>query len=290
MKILLKHKPKRFFAFGCSFTNFCFPTWADIIARELKVPYWNYGRSGAGNQYIFNMLMQADCHYQFNEDDLVIVEWTSIAREDRYLLSKQKWITPGNIYTKSNSRDEYEFIDDTYIEKWSDPFHYALRDFATIKAAINFLEGKNTQHQQLKMIDLEIFDHFHPDDSLENISSELLQLYKPYISRIERSFYDVLWNNNLQLKYESQRKEIGPFFKDGHPSAIEHLKYLQTVFDYEFSTETIERTKSAHSTIVDILKTLPVDSNVSNWSNVLKFPHETRIAQEFWQDKKGFYQ
>ncbi len=289
MKPLLTRKPKRFFAFGCSFTNYCFPTWADIIALELKVPYWNYGQSGAGNQYIFNMLMQADCLYQFNKDDLVIVEWTNIAREDRYLMAKQKWVSPGNIYSASPSRDEYEFINDTYIEKWADPFYYALRDFAIIKAAIDFFDNKKVQYHQLKMIDLEMFDHFQPNKSLENVSKELLKLYNPYLSHIEKSFYDVLWNNDLRIKYDMQSSEIGPFFKDGHPSVMEHLKYLQTVFDCEFSKDTIEQSKLAHSTIIDILKTLKVDSNTSKWSSVLKFPQEIRIAQEFSQDKKGFY-
>jgi len=289
VKALIKHKPKRFFAFGCSFTNYCFPTWADIIALELKVPYWNYGQSGAGNQYIFNMLMQADCHYQFNEDDLIIVEWTNIAREDRYLMAEQKWVSPGNMYTKSPSRDKFEFVNDTYIKKWADPFHYALRDFATIKAAMDFFDNKKVQYQQLKMVDLEMFDHFKPDESLENISAELLQLYNPYLSRIEKSFYDVLWNNDLRIKYDMQRREIGSFFKDGHPSVIEHLRYLQTVFDFEFSKDTIVQSNIAHSTIVDILKTLEVDSNISKWSSVLKFPQEIIIAQEFSQNKKGFY-
>ena len=69
-KFVDKQKIKRFFSFGCSFTRYAWTTWSDIIAEELKVPYYNYGGAGAGNQYIFNTVMQADAFYKFDENDL----------------------------------------------------------------------------------------------------------------------------------------------------------------------------------------------------------------------------
>lgn len=49
----------RLFAFGCSFTHYKWPTWADIVARDFKV-YENWGRGGAGNFYPYSALIE--CH------------------------------------------------------------------------------------------------------------------------------------------------------------------------------------------------------------------------------------
>jgi len=51
-------KYKRFFAFGCSFTQYHWPTWANIISKEFKESY-NYGQVGAGNFFIYQSLMEA---------------------------------------------------------------------------------------------------------------------------------------------------------------------------------------------------------------------------------------
>ena len=46
----------RIFAFGCSLTQYFYPTWADILIHHYKSEGTtigeNWGRSGAGNQYI----------------------------------------------------------------------------------------------------------------------------------------------------------------------------------------------------------------------------------------------
>ena len=57
---LFSKKPTRIFTFGCSFTDYIWPTWANIIAYDLNIPFHNYGRGGAGNQFIFNTIMQAE--------------------------------------------------------------------------------------------------------------------------------------------------------------------------------------------------------------------------------------
>ena len=48
----------RLFTFGCSFTSYHWPTWADILGREYDY-FENWGRSGGSNQFIFNSLIEA---------------------------------------------------------------------------------------------------------------------------------------------------------------------------------------------------------------------------------------
>ena len=76
MKPLYKNKPKRLFTFGCSFTEWIWATWANILAYELDVPFYNFGKPGAGNYYIANQISQADAIFNFTKDDLVIVKST----------------------------------------------------------------------------------------------------------------------------------------------------------------------------------------------------------------------
>ena len=46
----------RFFAFGCSYTNWIHnPTWADFIGINYN-KYYNFGRPGASNTYIMQKI------------------------------------------------------------------------------------------------------------------------------------------------------------------------------------------------------------------------------------------
>ena len=51
---------KRHFTFGCSFTNYYWPSWADVIANAMPdAGYVNTAKPGAGNSYIVAKLSQA---------------------------------------------------------------------------------------------------------------------------------------------------------------------------------------------------------------------------------------
>jgi hypothetical protein len=61
----------RLFTFGCSFTNYRWSTWADILAPEFG-EFYNWGQRGAGNHFIFNSVMEADQQNNFKDGDTVI--------------------------------------------------------------------------------------------------------------------------------------------------------------------------------------------------------------------------
>jgi hypothetical protein len=42
-------KFKRAFLFGCSYTEYKWPTWANILKKDLDIPVYNWGLSGLGN-------------------------------------------------------------------------------------------------------------------------------------------------------------------------------------------------------------------------------------------------
>ena len=69
------------------------------LQMDLDIPFYNYGQSGAGNQYIANMIAQANAVHKFAPDDLIMVCWTNVCREDKW--HNGQWATPGNIYTQN---------------------------------------------------------------------------------------------------------------------------------------------------------------------------------------------
>ena len=232
---LITRLPERLFTFGCSFTNYDWPSWANIISYDLNVPLYNYGRCGAGNQFIFNTVMQADAKYQFTNNDLVIVSWTNVAREDKF--KENSWVTPGNIYTQNAYSEEY-------VKKWACPIGYTIRDFAVIKATWELLDKKNCQFHFLKMIDFTIKNQWITNDII-HLVEKINELYNFYLEKILPSFYQVLWNNDIKSKLAAERQIYGKKFINGHPSIKEYLIYLENVFEHDFSTATQQQVISA---------------------------------------------
>lgn len=123
---------KRYFAFGCSFVNYRWPTWCDLLSNEMpNCQYFNTGKSGAGNQYISIQLNHYLNAMKPNKDDLITVMWTGFYREDFYL--KGTWKTPGNIFTQ----DE---LPNQYIKNFTDNRGYSIRDLALIDYAVRALQ------------------------------------------------------------------------------------------------------------------------------------------------------
>jgi len=258
-KILLKRKPGRFFSFGCSFTGHKYPTWADILAFDLDVPYKNYGCGGAGNQYIFNMIMEADNQYNFTADDLVMICWTNLAREDRFV--NGYWITPGNILTQG----EY---DKSFVMKYADIEGYAKRDFASLKATWEFLKFRDSQFHMMKMMDFDVLNQFdiNHTNKIEGVTKE----YSFYLEQVLPSFYSILWNNNIETKFQKESHEIHKKFKDGHPTVLEHLMYLQAVFDYDFKPNTLSKIIENHQQVIDRIR-FYTDKKIPIWEEEASF-------------------
>jgi hypothetical protein len=255
MKIF-ERLPNRLFTFGCSFTNYAWSMWPEIISYDLKIPLYNFGRTGAGNQFIANTITQADAKYKFTPDDLIIVCWSNTCREDRWIVGE--WLLPGNIYT------QHEY-DNKWIDKFVDPLGYLIRDLSTINLVDSFLNSKNCQYRFLSMIDIfhsadqwnEENSSFKSFNKLESSTGEnldivqqLLLYYHEPIKKINKSFFEVLWNNNIQQKLDFELKKFNGFFQDAHPLPTESLRYLSTIFtEHTFKEETVNRVEEIDSKI-----------------------------------------
>lgn len=136
----------RVFAFGCSLTQYFYPTWADVIIKQYRDKGYegsNWAKSGAGNMYINMRLWEANTIYKFNKDDVILLQWSSMFREDRYHMGKGWW-TPGN-FSNLTQGDAGSFMLNNYFYEnawtWADMIHCVMRDCAMISSTHKALEA-----------------------------------------------------------------------------------------------------------------------------------------------------
>jgi hypothetical protein len=232
---------KRFFAFGCSFTNYLWPTWADIIGQDIPV-YQNWAKPGAGNHFIFNSVMEAHARYQFDKNDLVIVMWSNKEREDRY--HNDYWLTATNL-----SQEQ------VYGKKWFTKFGtdfkgYLIRDLAFIKATQLLLESCNCSWENFTIspittIDTELatlagFDKLSDNEQYDYIvrafdklcegidinpfieHREVVEIYKDVFTKINKSM-EGRWPSGYRFNRSGPNNDV-------HPTPLEALKFLETVW------------------------------------------------------------
>lgn len=222
-------KFNRFFAFGCSYTEYLWPTWADIIGKQYGENYINCGKYGAGNSYIHSALMEADQTFRFNKEDLIIVCWTSCVRQDHYMHGN--WELKGNIINWGEK----------YVKRFFDARGFLIRDLALIKSVIETLENKGCRYEMLAAFPFSSNNLFN-DGWIEEteIDSDITTLYSDILSKIKPSYHEVLGKRTRPIK--GRLADI----IDAHPTPDEHLEYIKRTIpehlpdDYAFVNQYME--------------------------------------------------
>jgi len=197
---------KRLFAFGCSFTNYGWSTWADCLAPEFD-SFENWGQGGGGNHYIFNSVMEADQRHNFGANDTVVVCWSHFLRDDRYV--QGRWHTNGGMFTTPVYQAEY-------LKTHVDERGCVIRDFAYIKAVKTLLESKpNLNWQFLSLDNLKIGPRCISEPGEPR---DVMDMYADVIDSILPSYRETVFKDGWVMRNG-----------DPHPSPAEHLDYLDTV-------------------------------------------------------------
>lgn len=273
--------PKRFFAFGCSFTKYFWATWANIIGAHLESSYgttwYNFGKTGIGNEAIANLVSQANLIYNFTKDDLVIVCWTNIARKDNFdndkkgikpLIPKYEWWGYGNIFTsplypKKNLK-KIAFSD------------LLIKNLTYIELVRSLLKDKCEMHfLQMCQIDTQFLQNpAQPNEvaSTDNIYEEIKKIYSPTIESLYPSFYKVVWNDNIV----DRRKYFDP-----HPLPSEHFKYLKKTFSCEWHPTLDKLVKTANDGVIQKGNTLTQRLDWEGYNFV-------KVTSEFTKDNLDF--
>lgn len=135
----------RVFAFGCSLTQYFYPTWADILITHYEdtheAPGMNWGRSGAGNMYISTRIWEANAVHKFTKDDIILIQWSNMFREDRYH-EDNGWYCPGGFGERNYKKEKFVLNGFEYEDEmqWTDQLHCVMRDCALITSTKTALE------------------------------------------------------------------------------------------------------------------------------------------------------
>lgn len=145
---------KKLFTFGCSFTNYNWPTWADLLGLEY-FPHFNWGYAGLGNRAIADRVAEAHARMPFEKGDVVIVQWSSPLRHDwmRTDLTKTEgtyWKTHGSVFSEDNAK----IFDSHWIHTFWDEKAYMIHTLNNIVAVQAMLDGIGCDWYMTSMNDL----------------------------------------------------------------------------------------------------------------------------------------
>jgi hypothetical protein len=212
-------KYKRLFTIGCSFTEYMYPTWANILSKSMpNAEFYNLGLSGTSNPFIANRMAEGNIKFKFCETDLLVVMWTTPSRECHYV--RGNWINPGNIFSQ-------EVYSKEFIEKFADPNGYLIRDLATIELATSYANNLPCTYVGLLSTPLD-FRYLGEHKTLYNdeLGNEVLDTYSELLSTFPKSLYELEMNQNWDPGATYSSWSFAGVRKDYHPNPTRYCNYL----------------------------------------------------------------
>ena len=238
---------KRLFTFGCSYTEYIWPTWADIIADDLEIHYENWGQSGAGNVNIACRLLECDLKNTFCDTDLILINWSSFMREDRFI--GKNWRCAGNIFNNP-------YYDNRFINKYWNAENDIIKNCTAIISSNRMFNINYQSH----MIDYEEVS------GLENIIYDFSN-YKYYLNNLpKKNLFD-----------NSKNTQFGHRIFDIHPDILTHLNHVYTIYEdlnIKIQTKTIERYTDMQNKII---------INLDKKNNIKKVNKSFKYSKSFFR-------
>lgn len=217
---------KRCFAFGCSYTSYAYPTWADLIGINFK-NYYNYGRAGCSNTYIMNRIVEADSIYKFNPaTDYVIIMLTGFGRFS-YLPPDSSWQTKGDLHSYNHNTNDpvtVEFVNNMWSDDWA-----VYQSWIAAKVIKQTL--KNIKHHIVMGIDNSAYI-----DGTAKVSDYMKPMADEIYKMLDVDITLDKWKEKNQYYDSPNWTEENRV--DGHPSTNVYLKYIEEFFPRFNTTKT----------------------------------------------------
>lgn len=226
---------KRFFTFGCSYTHWEYPTWADLIGVNYN-EFFNFGKPGACNTYIMNQFIEAESMYDFDsQTDFVMVALTGFGRFSYLDISKYSdgrdteygWVTSGDILFNENTGKQEKCI--LFAKKLFN-FPWAIYNSWIAATTIKkILSIKKIPHKIIMSIDNSHFIN-------SNIMEEYKYLLKDKGNIIDKAneIYNILDCKTTIDEYRVENRGEGrlyPLDNGGvHPSKQIYYDYIKKFF------------------------------------------------------------
>lgn len=254
------------YTFGCSMTSYNWPTWADILGREFNY-YENWGRSGAGNNFIFNSIIECLTKNNLDNNDTMIIMWSGITRIDYYQMNE--WTHYHSIFDKklpvscplgaeiisyalfaaiekilSATKINYSmlrFLDYDTDSKAGQLYKHTIEKIRKIQFPMIEKEVVSTTQHKLEDV---YCRHAGVDwPKLEDIFSYDKNMYSADINLEIEDFLQLL-QNNKHLYFINT-------VKDSHPTPLEHLSLLKYISDIKIDKSTINWVEDIDKKIIN---------------------------------------
>ena len=211
---------KRFFAFGCSYTYYCYPTWADIVGTQFD-EYYNSALFGGGNTMIAQMVHEADMLKKFTPDDTVVVLMTSSTRYDSYI--DQTWQWRGSVFSETNKS---VYTEQWHRELWS--VEQGIMDsWRAQQSIINLLKTRGVKYYRILTAFPILGDDWGGDVQANIKSPTVLDMAKSFTESVDnksKTLFETIQPLHTRAPQKFYRFNFG---MDGHPTVPMHLDLVK---------------------------------------------------------------
>lgn len=218
----------RIFTFGCSFTDYYWATWADIILYKNEGV--NLGLSGGGFDSILYSILEADRKYVFNSDDKIIVIFTTPIRWDLIMSRTDHfvWDGRGQVITSDHSKylNELYCIDGLLFKSYYNIF---LINNYLKNRGLNFIFGSvNDIFSNIG----NYFEIFEINDKtiklIDFVSKEVNIDLTNFHYFLYPDFYKKSLINSVNLQWKTTKTWKNNLF-DYHPRPKDHYRWVNEI-------------------------------------------------------------
>jgi hypothetical protein len=204
-------KPNRLLASGCSYTDYCWSTWADIIGTEFA-EYRQTGMGGADNATIARSIVSNAC-----PGDIVVVMWSSYDRWSFY--SEKDYPMPKDSNNHWRHLGAASILDKHFFVN----YYHKVERFQTTMDYVQLVD----LHSQVNGYTAYHFSAFpfFLGETEKNVDPRIVEIYNRYNIKnnylTEISLYEYRLKNYNILT--SHKYTTG----DTHPTPLCHYEYMK---------------------------------------------------------------
>lgn len=219
----------RLFTFGCSHTQYRWPTWADIIGLNYS-EFYNFGQPGSGIFFMLYQFVFANEHFEFNKNDTLLFMLSNEARID--IIKKENWLREGLAF---NSIDVFG---EKFFEHYSE-IHAVESSYVNVYFLKEMLDKIGCKY--------ELFYAFEPffknksnlfDTTTIDIWNKTFNLTNKNIKSLTEFAKSI--NDNSYYLINSETNEG---YTDGHFKISTHLNYVKTYLSKYYNEKNDEVVK-----------------------------------------------
>jgi len=286
---------KRFIYSGCSFTQYGYPTWGDIIAYDMISQgevegAYNLGKGGACNTYIHSQLLLADRAIKFTEDDILGVAWTTPWRHSvignfnphcQEFTNEWVWHAYGNV-----SHNPYWKHIDNHLEMINTDInliHKTIMAYTSVNKMYNLKYQarlpSNESRGLRKIMSATEEAYFHKLKTTGVSETTLIA----YLESEYREFVKL-----PSLDYDNKELDI-KFIKafSSHPDMRNHLKFAQGL--RELHPDTVKEVNRLATRLDTLLKNIfkEIESeHGTEWNDMMKNLVSQYLDQGWWEYRR----